>query len=76
VKGKIVYCMGNLGQDYTIKELGGAGAIMALDERTDIAFTTLVPGTCVIPSDGKRIEHYINSTKYVLIIDVRERVSN
>jgi hypothetical protein len=65
VKGKIVYCMGNSGQDYTIKELGGTGAIMALDERTDIAFTTLVPGTFVLPSEGKTIEHYINSTKYV-----------
>jgi hypothetical protein len=63
VKGNIVFCMGNSGQDYTIKELGGAGAIMALDERTDIAFTTLVPGTFVLPIDGIRIEHYINSTK-------------
>lgn len=63
VKGKIVYCLGNGGQDYTIKELGGAGAIMVLDAMTDIAYTFLVPGTLVIPKDGKKIEHYINTTK-------------
>lgn len=59
-----MYCLGNGGQDYTIKELGGAGAIMVLDAMTDIAYTFLVPGTLVIPKDGKKIEHYINTTKY------------
>jgi hypothetical protein len=65
VKGKIVYCLGSSGQDYTIKKLDGAGTIMALDQDTDIAYLTLIPGTYSFPKDSKMIEQYINSTKYV-----------
>lgn len=64
VKGKIVYCMGSSNQDYTIKELGGAGTIVTLDEPTDTAFTTLIPGASIDAKDGSKIDHYINSTKY------------
>ncbi|KAJ7971524.1 subtilisin-like protease SBT4.14 [Quillaja saponaria] len=63
VKGRIVYCLGSSDQDYTIKELGGAGTIMALDEKTDIAYTTLIPGTSVYVNVAKNIDLYINSTK-------------
>uniref|UniRef100_A0A2N9IEB0 Subtilisin-like protease fibronectin type-III domain-containing protein n=1 Tax=Fagus sylvatica TaxID=28930 RepID=A0A2N9IEB0_FAGSY len=63
VKGKIVYCLGSSGQDYTIKKLDGAGTIMALDQDTDIAYLTLIPGTYSFPKDSKMIEQYINSTK-------------
>ncbi|KAK9289527.1 hypothetical protein L1049_007682 [Liquidambar formosana] len=62
VKGKLVYCLGNSGQDYTIDELGGAGTIIGLDEETDVAFPFLIPGTFVSPKDGKKIDQYINST--------------
>ena len=38
---------------------------MALDQDTDIAYLTLIPGTYSFPKDSKMIEQYINSTKYV-----------
>ncbi|KAJ0027964.1 hypothetical protein Pint_35929 [Pistacia integerrima] len=63
VKGKIVYCLGSGSQDYTIKELGGAGTIVTLDEPTDTAFTTLIRGAFIGAKDGSKIDHYINSTK-------------
>ncbi|KAJ7976091.1 subtilisin-like protease SBT4.15 [Quillaja saponaria] len=66
VKGRIVYCLGNSGQDDTIKELGGAGTIMALDEKTDTAYTTLVPGTFVL--NNVEFDLYINSTKNPLAV--------
>ncbi|KAK6944014.1 Subtilisin-like protease, fibronectin type-III domain [Dillenia turbinata] len=56
VKGKIVFCLGNSGQDYTIDELGGIGTIVTSDEQTDIALV-------VSSSTGKKIGEYINSTK-------------
>lgn len=67
MKGKIVYCLGGMsGQDYVIQELGGAGTIMILSEKTDTSFTTTIPGTYLEASAvGKSIEIYINSTKYV-----------
>ncbi|KAJ6362714.1 hypothetical protein OIU78_003003 [Salix suchowensis] len=63
VKGKLVYCLGSSGQDYTIKELHGAGVITSLDAPTDIAYTTIIPGTTVQLKDGYKIDVYINSTK-------------
>ncbi|XP_075639651.1 subtilisin-like protease SBT4.15 [Castanea sativa] len=63
VVGKIVYCLGSAGQDSTIKDLGGAGTIMALEVETDIAYSTVIPGTSTFPRDSKLIEQYINSTK-------------
>ncbi|KAJ6742430.1 PROPROTEIN CONVERTASE SUBTILISIN/KEXIN [Salix viminalis] len=63
VKGKLVYCLGSSGQDYTIKELNGAGVITSLDAPTDIAYTTIIPGTTVQLKDGYKIDEYINSTK-------------
>ncbi|XP_065855065.1 subtilisin-like protease SBT4.15 [Euphorbia lathyris] len=63
VKGKIVYCMGSGNQDYVIKLLKGAGAIMSYTEEPDTAFTTLIPATHVSFKDGHKIDKYINSTK-------------
>ncbi|KAG6771778.1 hypothetical protein POTOM_023170 [Populus tomentosa] len=63
VKGKLVYCLGSNGQDYTIKELKGAGVITSLDAPTDTAFPTVIPGTSVQLKDGYRIDVYINSTR-------------
>ncbi|MBA0830246.1 hypothetical protein Goarm_014790 [Gossypium armourianum] len=64
VKGKIVYCLGNSGQDYTIRILDGAGTIMAVDEPTDYYFLTLIPATIVLRNKtGDRLDRYINSTK-------------
>ncbi|KAF5750494.1 subtilase family protein [Tripterygium wilfordii] len=65
VKGKIVFCLGNNGQDSIIKELGGAGTILVPESLEDIAFIPLIPGTSVSINNGKRIDQYINSTKYV-----------
>lgn len=65
VMGKIVYCLGSNGQDYSIKRSGGAGAIMTLEDDTDTAYSTVIPGTSIFPRDSKMIEQYINSTKYV-----------
>ncbi|KAJ6746814.1 CUCUMISIN PROTEIN [Salix koriyanagi] len=66
--GNIRYGSGNTvqgssGQDYTIKELNGAGVITSLDAPTDIAYTTIIPGTTVQLKDGYKIDVYINSTK-------------
>lgn len=66
VKGRIVYCRGDNGQDYTIRQLNGAGLIISVDSQTDIAFSTLVPATSVNLKEGHKIDHYINTTKYVL----------
>ncbi|XP_007027679.2 PREDICTED: subtilisin-like protease SBT4.15 [Theobroma cacao] len=64
VKGKIVYCLGEAGQDYTIQLLGGAGTIMATDAPQDYYFLTLTPAATVVRSkDGDKLDRYINSTK-------------
>ncbi|KAG8648665.1 subtilisin-like protease SBT4.15 [Manihot esculenta] len=63
VKGRIVYCRGDNGQDYTIRQLNGAGLIISVDSQTDIAFSTLVPATSVNLKEGHKIDHYINTTK-------------
>jgi hypothetical protein len=66
VKGKLVYCLGSNGQDYTIKELQGAGVITSLDAPTDTAYATVIPGTSVQLKDGYKIDVYINSTRYLV----------
>lgn len=64
--GRIVYCVGGTGsQDLTIKELGGAGTIIGLEEKLDGSYTTVIPGAFVDGNTvGKTIDQYINSTKY------------
>ncbi|GMI80908.1 hypothetical protein like AT5G03620 [Hibiscus trionum] len=63
VKGKIVYCLGDSGQDATIDVLRGAGTIMAVDEPSDYYFLTLTPATIVVRSKvGDKLDRYINST--------------
>ncbi|KAL5741041.1 hypothetical protein ACOSQ2_030221 [Xanthoceras sorbifolium] len=76
VKGKIVYCLGSATQDYTIKFLGGAGTIMALDAPSDIAFTTFLPATSVVAKDGISIDRYINSTKNPQAVIYKTRTAN
>ncbi|PON83147.1 Subtilase [Trema orientale] len=73
VKGKIVYCQGNNGQDFTIGELGGVGTIMTLDGLEDTAFTPLIPGTYALPKDGNKIAQYINSTKKPMAVIQKTR---
>ncbi|RDX66765.1 Subtilisin-like protease SBT4.15, partial [Mucuna pruriens] len=65
VKGKIVYCVGGTGsQDLTIRELGGAGTIIGLDDQIDASYTMVIPGAFVeAQTVGKTIDLYINSTK-------------
>nr|KYP71103.1 Xylem serine proteinase 1 [Cajanus cajan] len=65
VKGRIVYCVGGTGsQDLTIKELGGAGAIIGVEDPIDASYTTVIPGAYVeADTVGKIIDRYINSTK-------------
>lgn len=65
MKGKIVYCLGSSGQDYTIKDLKGAGAIILADRMTDTAFSTVISATSINPKDASQIEKYIYSAKYV-----------
>ncbi|GMN39396.1 hypothetical protein TIFTF001_008621 [Ficus carica] len=73
VKGRIVYCQGNYGQDFSIDELGGAGTIMTLDLMEDTAFTPLIPATYALPKDGKKIALYINSTKNPMAVIYKTR---
>ncbi|KAL2323118.1 hypothetical protein Fmac_027497 [Flemingia macrophylla] len=64
VMGKIVYCLGTGNKDYVIKELNGAGTIVAVEDQPDYSTTTIIPGVHVDAfSAGKTIEHYINSTR-------------
>ncbi|KAJ8899619.1 hypothetical protein K2173_018593 [Erythroxylum novogranatense] len=63
VKGKIVYCLGSSGQDYTINKLEGIGTIMIMSQKTEVASTTIIPGTNVDIRAGLKIERYINTTK-------------
>ncbi|MCI36237.1 xylem serine proteinase 1-like, partial [Trifolium medium] len=47
-----------------IKEYGGAGTIIALEDEVDASYTTVIAGAFVdINTVGKNIETYINSTK-------------
>ncbi|GMH30151.1 hypothetical protein Nepgr_031994 [Nepenthes gracilis] len=63
VKGKIVLCSDSSGAGYTIITSGGHGAIIAVDEEEDIAFTTLLPSTNINTRIGRQIAHYINTAK-------------
>ncbi|MED6213024.1 hypothetical protein PIB30_089239 [Stylosanthes scabra] len=65
VKGKIVYCLGNTGnQDLIIKQLEGAGFISASEVKTDYSSVTVIAASIVDAyTVGKKIAHYINSTK-------------
>ncbi|PSS02742.1 Subtilisin-like protease SBT4.15 [Actinidia chinensis var. chinensis] len=75
VKGKIVYCVG-LGQDSTIRELGGSGLIMADDQYPDVAFSYVVAAAAIKPTDGTKIDGYVNSTKRATAIIYRTRTVN
>ncbi|CAN6838288.1 unnamed protein product [Brassica oleracea] len=69
--GKIVYCEvgreeaggSSEGQDHIIRSLKGAGVIVQLLEPTDMATSTLIPGSYVLYEVGTKISDYINSTK-------------
>ncbi|KAJ4829848.1 hypothetical protein Tsubulata_035045 [Turnera subulata] len=76
VRGKIVYCLGTSNQDYTIWKLRGAGVIMSMDEPTDIAFPTLIPGTFIISKIGNEIDKYINTTKDPVGVVYKTRAVN
>lgn len=69
MKGRIVYCVGGTGsQDLTIKELGGAGAIIGVEDPIDASYTTVIPGAYVeADTVGKNIDRYINSTKKYVV---------
>ncbi|KAL3536135.1 hypothetical protein ACH5RR_004596 [Cinchona calisaya] len=62
VKGRIMFCEGDTGQDSTIKDLGGVGTIMSSVE-LDTAFASVIPATVVSVSHGDQIDRYIKSTK-------------
>ncbi|XP_009611159.1 subtilisin-like protease SBT4.15 isoform X1 [Nicotiana tomentosiformis] len=76
VKGKIVYCLGSSGQDYTIKDLKGAGAIILADRMTDTAFSTVISATSINPKDASQIEKYIYSTKSPQAVIYKSRTVN
>jgi len=78
VKGRIVYCVGGTGtQDLTIKDLGGAGTIVVLEEDIDASFSTVIPATFVEASSvDETIEIYINSTKYVFFFHHATQMGN
>ncbi|XP_038905603.1 subtilisin-like protease SBT4.15 [Benincasa hispida] len=63
VKGKIVYCLGSVYQEYTISDLGGIGVISNLMGTTEIAITTPIPSTHLSSLDSDSVNGYINSTK-------------
>ncbi|KAK7345374.1 hypothetical protein VNO77_15978 [Canavalia gladiata] len=64
VSGRIVYCLGTGSQDFIIRELGGAGTIVSVEDPMDYSSTTIIPGVFVdAKTAGKTIEFYINSTK-------------
>ncbi|XVE76005.1 hypothetical protein DITRI_Ditri12bG0137900 [Diplodiscus trichospermus] len=74
VKGKVVYCLGEAGQDFTIKSLGGAGTIMAIAEPVDYYFLALTPATTVVRSTtGDKLDRYINSTKNPQVVIYKSR---
>ncbi|GFY93410.1 subtilisin-like serine endopeptidase family protein [Actinidia rufa] len=75
VKGKIVYCVG-MGQDSTIRELGGSGLIMAADLYPDVAFSFVVAATAIKPTDGTKIDGYVNSTKRATAIIYKTKTVN
>ena len=63
VKGKIVYCLGSMDQEYTISELGGKGVISNLMNVSETAITPPIPSTHLSSTNSDYVEAYINSTK-------------
>ncbi|XP_023539892.1 subtilisin-like protease SBT4.15 [Cucurbita pepo subsp. pepo] len=63
VKGKILYCLGSLDQEYTISELGGVGVIANLMNNTEVLAVTPIPATHLSSQDSDIVETYINSTQ-------------
>lgn len=63
MKGKIVYCLGSIDQEYTISDLGGVGVISNLLNITEMAITTPIPSTHLSSTNSDYVEAYINSTK-------------
>nr|POE88667.1 subtilisin-like protease sbt4.15 [Quercus suber] len=62
VKGKIVLCKEGLIQDY-IKEIGGLGAIVSLQQQSNTGFTYTIPAAFIDTNVGDKIEKYVNSTR-------------
>ncbi|KAM3740679.1 hypothetical protein ACB098_08G117300 [Castanea mollissima] len=62
VKGKIVLCKEGLIQDY-VKQIGGLGAIVSLQEQSDTGFTFIIPAAFIDTNVGDKIEIYVNSTR-------------
>ncbi|GAB4856426.1 hypothetical protein Ancab_014344 [Ancistrocladus abbreviatus] len=62
IKGKIALCQGWTGAESVIKQIGGQGVIIGVQER-DLAFPTVFPSTNIHPEDAMRVAHYINTTK-------------
>lgn len=67
-----MYCLGGTGsQDLTIKQLGGAGIIIGLQDKVEGSYTTVIPGSYVdANTEGKTIDLYINSTQYVFFFGI------
>lgn len=75
MKGKIVQC--NISPepaDYVIKEVGGTGVIIEIDDNTymDTAFISMAPATFVNATVGHTISHYITSIRYIYIYTYRQ----
>ncbi|KAK7859700.1 subtilisin-like protease sbt4.15, partial [Quercus suber] len=62
VKGKIVLCKEGLIQDY-VKQIGGFGAIVSLQQLSDTGFTFTIPTAYIDANVGDKIEIYVNSTR-------------
>nr|POE89097.1 subtilisin-like protease sbt4.15 [Quercus suber] len=62
VKGKIVLCKEGLIQDY-VKQIGGLGAIVSLQQLSDTGFTFTIPTAYIDANVGDKIEIYVNSTR-------------
>ncbi|KAI5319113.1 hypothetical protein L3X38_038821 [Prunus dulcis] len=73
VKGRIVYCLGSSGQDFTIQRLRGAGTLMTQYELEDYAYSPVIPGTGILVKDGIKIDQYINSTKNPMAVIYKTR---
>ena len=64
VKGKIVLCKEGLIQDY-VKQIGGLGAIVSLQQQSDTGFTFAIPAAFIDTNVGDKIEIYVNSSRLV-----------
>ncbi|XP_077240818.1 xylem serine peptidase 1 [Tasmannia lanceolata] len=64
VKGKIVYCEpGGVLQDESIRDSGGAGAIIPYSFNDEVASTFVLPLAVVSPQEAQIISSYINSSR-------------